>query len=90
MLKKAVQQGRSERRGEAYSFFTHPTPELLWQLLPGGYADRRKRVSRRDLASEKRDFFSILQDRKDCSMLDEVKNRVRSVERLVSELRGHL
>jgi len=28
--------------------------------------------------------------RKDPSMLDELKNRVRSIEQLVLELRGHL
>ena len=36
------------------------------------------------------DFFSILLERKDRSMLDEVKNRVQTVKQLVSELRGHL
>ena len=36
------------------------------------------------------DFFSILLERKGRSMLDDVKNRVRAVEQLVTELRGHL
>jgi hypothetical protein len=36
------------------------------------------------------DFFSILPERKDRSMLEDVKNRVKAVAQLVSELRGHL
>jgi hypothetical protein len=35
-------------------------------------------------------FFSILLERKDRSMLDEIKNRVKAVAQMVSELRGHL
>ena len=36
------------------------------------------------------DFFSILLERKDRSMLDDIKNRVQTLRQLVSELRGHL
>ena len=55
MLKKTVQQGRSKRRGDAYSVrYGEPLSEAR---TPQG----KKRVSARwGWAGEKSDFFSIL------------------------------
>jgi hypothetical protein len=55
MLKKAVQQGRSEQRGEAYSVrYGEPLSEAR---TPHG---KRRVSARRGRAGEKGDFFSIL------------------------------
>ena len=55
MLKKAVQQGRSERRGEAY-FVSYVEPLSEARTLLG----RRRVMARLGWAGEKTDFFSIL------------------------------
>ena len=55
MLKKAVQQGRSERRGEAYPLgYVEPLSDA--RTKPG----ERRVSARRGRAGEKSDFFSIL------------------------------
>jgi hypothetical protein len=55
MLKKAVQQGRSERRGEVVlSSVREPLSEAR---TPHG---KRRVLARRGRAGEKSDFFSIL------------------------------
>jgi hypothetical protein len=70
MLKKAVQQGRSERRAET-NFLTRPTPSCRNSSFPEwgyveGLSDARttygkRRVSaRQGWAGETSDFFSIL------------------------------
>ena len=53
----------------------------FWKTLVEPLSDTRTTLT---------DFFSILLERKDRSMLDDVKNRVKAVEQMVSELRGHL
>ncbi len=56
MLKKAIQQGRSERRGGRTLQYVEPLSEA--RTKPG-----EKRVSaRQGWAGEKSDFFSILLD----------------------------
>jgi hypothetical protein len=55
MFKKAVQQGRSERRGEAYSF---PYVESLSDARTK--LGERRVLARRGWAGEKTDFFNIL------------------------------
>jgi hypothetical protein len=69
VFKKADQQGRSERGGEAYSF-SPARPELPEQLFPESYieplSDARTKLgegrvsARRGWVGEKRDFFNTL------------------------------
>jgi hypothetical protein len=54
MLKKAIQQGRSQRRGEAYASVCKPLSEA--RTLHG----KRHVEADRGWAGEKSDFFSIL------------------------------
>jgi hypothetical protein len=57
MLKKAPQQGRSERRGESY--FVSYVELLSEARTPYG---KRRVSARRGWAGEKSDFFSILEE----------------------------
>ena len=70
MVKMAVQQGRSERSGESYIFFTHPPIDCQNRRFPWPFVDplsdaRTKfgegRVSaRRGWVGEKKAIFTIL------------------------------
>jgi hypothetical protein len=89
MLKKAVQQGRSERRGEEV-----PSALCVAVRRRMDLGERKIHSSASeplsDTGTRLADSFSILLERKDRSMLDEIKNRVQTLRQLVSELRGHL
>jgi len=71
MLKKAVQQGRSERRGEAYGpHFVGPFALALGlgeQKSPSGTSEFRKTLVEplSDARTPLADFFSILLERRD-------------------------
>ncbi len=60
MRKKAVQQGRSERRGEGVSFLTRPTPELRLAALARWYVEPLS-----DARTPLADFFRILLGKND-------------------------
>ncbi len=70
-------------------------PHFVWLFARGmDLGERKIPSSASEPLSDTRtmlaDFFSILLERKDRSMLDEIKNRVQTLRQLVSELRGHL